>query len=145
MKAIVCDIDGTLANVEHRVSHVQKEPKDWKSFNAGIADDELNIWCSEILKTMKNEGYDIVLLTGRAESELEVTKKWLEKHSIIYDGLFMRKSKDRREDSDVKKDIYINEIEPKWSVLFVLEDRLSVVKMWREIGVTCLQCDWGNF
>jgi|GEM_PF-3834102 hypothetical protein len=30
---IIVDIDGTLANVKHRVLHVQKKPPDWKSFN----------------------------------------------------------------------------------------------------------------
>ena len=32
MNCIIVDIDGTLANVEHRVHHLLKSPKDWDSF-----------------------------------------------------------------------------------------------------------------
>ena len=30
-------------------------------------------------------------------------------------------------------------------ILFVLDDRSQVVKMWRELGLTCLQVADGNF
>jgi len=55
-KAIIVDIDGTLADVEHRVHHVQNEPKDWKSFNENMEHDELNHWCNDLINAMKNEG-----------------------------------------------------------------------------------------
>jgi hypothetical protein len=45
----------------------------------------------------------------------------------------------------VKREIYRNLIEPKHNVWFVLDDRNSVVKMWREIGLTCLQVEEGNY
>ena len=38
-KVIVFDIDGTLANIEHRRSFVATKPKNWKAFNAGIVND----------------------------------------------------------------------------------------------------------
>jgi hydroxymethylpyrimidine pyrophosphatase-like HAD family hydrolase len=37
MKTIVCDIDGTVANIEHRRQYVATKPKNWKAFNAGMA------------------------------------------------------------------------------------------------------------
>lgn len=30
--AIIFDIDGTLANLDHRLRHILKEPKDWDAF-----------------------------------------------------------------------------------------------------------------
>jgi hypothetical protein len=57
----------------------------------------------------------------------------------------MRKEGDHREDSVIKKEIYLKDILPKNEVLFIVEDRLSVVKMWRSLGLVCLQCDWGDF
>ena len=40
---IVCDLDGTLANCEHRVHHVQNKPKNWDAFYAGVREDEVNV------------------------------------------------------------------------------------------------------
>jgi hypothetical protein len=39
---IVFDIDGTLANIEHRLHHVRSKPKNWPAFDAGIPNDKVN-------------------------------------------------------------------------------------------------------
>ena len=57
----------------------------------------------------------------------------------------MRPHDDFRKDDVIKAEIYEKEILPYYHVLFVVEDRKSVVEMWREKGVVCLQCDWGDF
>ncbi|MCP4914848.1 MAG: hypothetical protein GY909_17145 [Oligoflexia bacterium] len=144
-EAIIVDIDGTLADVDHRVHFVQSEPKDWKNFNLNMIHDKLNHWCLEIIKKFHQDDYEIILLTGRTDDFRQETEKWMKDHQVPFHQLFMRAESDRREDSEVKKDIYLNQIAPTHKTLFVLEDRLSVVKMWRSIGVTCLQCDWGDF
>lgn len=144
-KAIIVDIDGTLADVEHRVHHVQKENKDWRAFNEGMVSDSLNQWCFDLVKGMQAKDYKIVFLTGRSEPWRGPTEEWIKKHGLDYDHLYMRPAKDRREDFEVKKDIYQNQIAKDYEVMFVLEDRASVVKMWRSIGLVCLQCDWGEF
>ena len=144
-KAILVDLDGTLADIEHRVHHVQSEEKDWKAFNEGIPLDSLNGWCADLVKAMQGESYKIIFITGRSEACREVTVDWLAKHDISFEHLYMRSSKDRREDFEVKKEIYLNDIKKDYEVVFVVEDRASVVKMWRSIGLVCLQCDWGDF
>jgi len=143
--AIIIDLDGTLANCDHRVHHLEGETKDWPSFYKGLVDDELNSWCKELMEAMSSKGHELIIVTGREAKYKDETKVWLEKHGISYKYLYMRDHDDHRSDSVVKKDIYINEIEQKYHVVFVLDDRKSVVKMWREIGLTCLQCDWGEF
>ena len=35
-KVIVFDIDGTLANIEHRRAFVATKPKNWKAFTAAL-------------------------------------------------------------------------------------------------------------
>ena len=57
----------------------------------------------------------------------------------------MRKNGDSRRDSIVKEEIFWNDIEPKYNVLAVFDDRDQVVKMWRELGIKCFQCEYGNF
>lgn len=144
-KAIIIDLDGTLADCEHRVHHLHKTPKDWKSFYSGLINDELNSWCHDLMKAMKNTGFELLIVTGREETYRQESISWLEKYNIEYDALYMRGKKDYREDSEIKKEIYLDKIKDKYDVSFVLDDRLSVVKMWRELGLTCLQCDWGDF
>lgn len=39
---VVFDIDGTLANIEHRLDYVRSKPKNWKAFDAGIPNDKVN-------------------------------------------------------------------------------------------------------
>lgn len=143
--AIIVDLDGTLCNVDHRLNYVEKTPKEWKKFHENLVHDNLNHWCYEIIKGQQQLGYKVILLTGRDDTYREETQKWLLENDIKYDLLLMRDATSWKEDSDVKKEFYQKEIQPFYQVLFVIEDRLSVVKMWREIGVTCLQCAWGDF
>ncbi|MCR9203770.1 MAG: hypothetical protein NXH75_04270 [Halobacteriovoraceae bacterium] len=144
-KGIIVDIDGTLANVDHRLKFIHNSPKDWEAFHGSCEKDTPNDWCLDIIKALKVQGTSIVLLTGRGEEYREQTLSWLKNHNIPFDDLFMRGENDRRSDDLIKKEIYENKITPHYEISFVLEDRLSVVKMWREVGVTCLQCAWGDF
>ncbi len=57
----------------------------------------------------------------------------------------MRPSKDYRPDTEIKEEIYNNEIKDKYNVLFCVDDRACVVKQWRKMGIVCLQCDEGDF
>ncbi|MCF8059028.1 MAG: hypothetical protein K9K67_07015 [Bacteriovoracaceae bacterium] len=144
-KAIIVDIDGTLADVEHRVHHVTKNPKDWHAFHKNLVNDTPQVWCRDLIEIYFSQGINILLLTGRGEEYLEETKKWLLKHLVPYKSLFMRGINDRREDSVVKKEIFQEHISPFYEVSFVIEDRQSVVEMWRGLGLTCLQCAKGDF
>lgn len=59
--------------------------------------------------------------------------------------LHMRPDGDFRPDVEVKKEIYKREIEGQFKVLFAVDDRASVVEMWRAQGLVCLQCAKGDF
>ena len=145
-KAIIVDLDGTLVEMEHRVPLVRQNPPDWKNFMEQIPSDKVNHWCHELLKAFSLREYKIIIITGRGERFDGLTKQWLADHSIRYDEYYSRKSKDRRDDALVKKEIYLEQIKNRYDILFVLDDRLSVVKMWRdELGLITLQPDWGDF
>jgi hypothetical protein len=57
----------------------------------------------------------------------------------------MRKEGDVRKDAIVKGEIYEKNINGKYNVLFVLDDRNQMVEMWRGLGLTCLQVADGDF
>ena len=144
-KAIIVDLDGTLCDIEHRIHHVKSKPKNWQAFNQGIDQDKSYFWCIELIAAMKARGYKVFFVTGRQESSREMTVSWLTRHHVDYDELYMRGNRDFREDSDVKEEIYYSKIEPVAQVLFVVDDRKSVVDRWRELKLTCLQCAPGDF
>lgn len=134
--AIICDLDGTLAII-----------KDRSPFDAAKCENDLlNEPIAEIVKTYASQGTRIILLSGRQDEHKEQTINWLAKYEIPYDDLLMRKTKDSRKDSVIKKEIVDNHIKGKYFIRFVLDDRDQVVDMWRkEIGFACLQVNYGDF
>jgi predicted kinase len=149
LSAIICDLDGTLCNIEHRRHHVRKtdgSKKNWMAFMDGIKDDTLHNWCESILRMFRqNSGMQIVLCSGRSENERPATVEWLDKHKIGYDNLFMRLGGDSRQDSIVKEILLDFEILTRYTPYFMIDDRQQVVDMWRKRGFVCLQCDKGDF
>lgn len=152
-KVVICDLDGTLCNIEHRLHHVREGKKDWGKFFQGIPDDVPHEWCVNILKGLASK-YKIIYCSGRSEDEREKTEAWFVKHGLtaFYDGdkmqnvpLYMRKAKDSRKDSIVKEIILDFEILTRYNPVFMIDDRQQVVDMWRSRGYTCLQCAEGNF
>lgn len=144
-KAIIVDLDGTLANINKRRETLQNN-NDFKLFYSEIINDKLNIWCKEIIDKFKTE-YEIILVTGREDTGdvKKDTLEWLNKNNIYYNNIFFRESKDNRKDSIVKHEIYLEKIKDLYEILFVIDDRKQVTKMWRDNNLICLQCDWGDF
>jgi len=149
---IICDLDGTLANCEHRVHHVRSKPKNWDAFYAGVKDDEANYPVLNLLHTYLESDwldYRLIFCSGRPERCREDTETWLHEqgfhrgHKARY-KLLMRKDGDFRQDYIVKQEILDQHID-KDRVLFVLDDRQQVVDMWRRNGLTCFQVAEGNF
>jgi len=137
-KAILCDIDGTLAILGER-----------NRYDPSSGEDLLNYPIANILSVYTKQTVFpvvLILISGREEKYRDLTEKWLKKHGIThYQDFYMRKTNDFRKDFVIKKEIYEKFIKNKYAVLFVLEDRDQVVKMWRDEGLTCLQVAYGNF
>jgi len=135
-KAIICDLDGTLAILNGR-----------NPFDASTCEDDLlNQPVFDIVKNYYDLGCKVILLTGRTDNYKEQTQNWLKKHAIPHHQLLMRKYGDSRKDSVIKLEIFEANIKGKYFVQFVLDDRNQVVDMWRnEMGLACLQVNYGNF
>jgi uncharacterized HAD superfamily protein len=143
-KAIICDLDGTLADIRVRLKHLEGKKKDWKSFNKTIETDALHEWCREILVRFAKD-HKIIIVSGRTDDLKKQTEDWLKKFEVPYHHIFMRGSKDFRPDNIIKLEIFEREIRENFSVLFVLDDRQKVVDMWRAEGLIVLQCAPGDF
>lgn len=141
-KTIISDIDGTIANLDHRLSLRKEHIRLF--FDACDKDTPIKNVIS-LLNILKKD-HDIVFITGRAEFTRSKTVKWIvENTDIELFSLHMRKNNDKREDHIIKSEIIDNLGLKPSNVVTVFEDRQSVVDMWREKGFHVCQVDKGDF
>ena len=143
---VLFDIDGTLALIDHRRPFLDGERPDWRSFNAAMGDDTPNPPIVALYKTLwAAKTFELILVSGRGEESRGLTERWLVWNEIPFETLLMRPKKDFRPDTEIKLEI-LNALRAQGKhVLFAVDDRQSVVEMWRANGVTCLQCAKGDF
>lgn len=136
--AVIFDRDGTLFSVEHHMG--PKGPKDWGAFNSGAADDCVVPAVAALFRFVRDQSTAKVIITsGREDKTRDDMLTGMAVHDVLPDYLFMRASGDNRKDSIVKLEIYAQEIEPRFNVLFVVDDRQQVVDAWRSIGLNVIQ------
>jgi hypothetical protein len=147
---IIVDIDGTVSKVGNRLKYLQQSPKDWDSFyEACNEDNPIESICNLIkgLDTHPYVSYELVFCTGRRESVREKTEEWIDNRiGLLFEyKLLMRKNGDFRHDTEVKPELLKEAGISIDNIAFILEDRNSMVKKWRELGFTCLQVADGDF
>lgn len=138
-QTVIVDLDGTVST---------KGDRGWYEYSKVSGDSPIENVIA-LVRMMHSNGVTIVFCTGRDDSCMKQSVEWIRKHVFMSDlapvEIYMRASGDRRPDFVVKKEIYTNRIEPRHNVWFVLDDRNSVVKMWRDLGLTCLQVAEGDY
>lgn len=142
---IIFDLDGTVCNVDHRRKYVATKPRNWDAWNKGIKNDTPNEAVKFLYHTIQKSHpeVDILIVTGRSDDYRQETIDWMKKHEFSYKNLYMRKEKDYRDDSVVKGEI-ADEIEKKYDILFVFDDRKRVVDMWEKRGIWVFDCGQGK-
>ena len=137
-ECVIFDLDGTFAHLGER-----------SPYDASRAEeDELNAAVHFVHDAIRRGSPEtaMLLISGRDERWRPETERWLARHGIVYDGLFMRPRGDRRKDTVVKREIYEREIADQYVVRVVFEDRDQVVRLWRDdLGLPCFQVAWGDF
>lgn len=136
-KYILCDLDGTLCDIKHRLHHVHKQPKDWKSFFAGIPNDTLreDVLADVAAWSLQHKA-KVVFVSARPEDYRDVTEAWLKVHvDIPWMTLLMRNKGDSRPDTEVKLGILNKFFPNKEQIIKVVDDRPSVIRMWRDQGL----------
>lgn len=139
---IIFDLDGTLADCEHRrhfvdpeknINYLQQEigkyfhiltgekwQPDWKSFYEACNEDKPIDATITMIRGLFGWDYydkdnDVQIWSGRCESVRMKTELWLSLHGISYKNLKMRPEGDNTPD-DVLKEIWLDELceETKW-------------------------------
>lgn len=136
-KYVIVDIDGTIADVRHRLHHIDGSgKKDWKSFFEGM---DRDVPIDGILEYVHKLAlyHRILIVTGRPAKYRARTEKWLHKYRVPYEKLYMRRTGDHRPDYESKSAV-LDDVPPKQIVL-AIDDRPPVCDMWEQHGIKCVR------
>jgi phosphoglycolate phosphatase-like HAD superfamily hydrolase len=139
----VFDVDGVLADVAHRLHHIEATPKDWDAFFAAAADDPPLPTGVELAVTLSAD-HELGYLTGRPESLRRVTAAWLARHGLPAGPLWMRPRGDYRPARVMKLDA-LRRLRPgPEAVEVVVDDDELVVSALRDAGYAVLHATWAS-
>jgi uncharacterized HAD superfamily protein len=127
-------MDGTLADVRHRLHHLQGRRKNWKGFFASMEKDPPNGEIVDMVHRLAKD-HQIIIVSGRPDSYQRVTEEWLRRNQVPYEEIHMRPAGDHRPDHIVKREILARLLASGKQIELVIDDRPSVCDMWRECGL----------
>jgi uncharacterized HAD superfamily protein len=139
----VFDIDGVVADVRHRLHHLNKRPKDWARFFAAAGRDPVLAEGIALAREYA-ESHVLVWLTGRPEHLRELTADWLAKQDLPSELLFMRPEGDRRPAKDFKAN-QLRLLAAESTVDLVVDDDPEVLTRIRRAGFTVRRADWAPY
>lgn len=136
----IFDLDGTLADCIHRLHYIKNGNHNWDKFFEEMDKDPVIDEVLSVLVSLSNDNWNIIICTGRPEKYRNITEAWLNKYGIVPHKLYMRPDNDTRPDHIIKKELLQQIYKDGFNPIIVFDDRQSVVDMWRENGLKCLQC-----
>ena len=136
----VVDLDGVVADVRHRLGHLDGRRKDWTAFFAAAADDPPHPEGLAIVATLA-AGHEIVYVTGRPERLRAVTERWLDANRIGGHRLLMRSDGDRRPAVQTKVGI-VGRLAQDRTVAVVVDDDADVLAAMRAAGFAVFAATW---
>ena len=171
-KTVIFDLDGTLAIIEKRRllagSPTGNKPvqskMDWDVFfdAENIKLDEPNKPVIKMAQLFAEDGFRIVIFSGRNDRSFATTKQWLNKFDVPFDLLIMRPDKFKDQSwpiadgnpatpemrfmpDEILKKAMLDTFVDIDDVFLVVDDRDKVVKMWRDLGLNTFQVAPGDF
>lgn len=138
--AWLVDLDGTLA-LGRFGEPGRRGPFDWHR----VGEDRPNLPVIELCRALAASRSQIVVLSGRDAICRDQSTGWLALFDVPHHALVMRPIGDSRPDHVVKAELFWAIIAETWNVRGVIDDRASVVAMWRAMGLVCAQVAPGDF
>ncbi len=160
MGIIVFDLDGTLADCDHRHHLIQGAAREtseaWTEFYRRCVDDKpVRVLCDLLPQIARAR--EVQIWSARSDEVRAQTEQWLDEH--VFHGTYwrdplatftgvklrMRQGSDKRSDIELKEAWLMDWRAQGLEVDIVFEDRNRVVEMWRSNGVVCAQVALGEF
>lgn len=148
----IFDLDGTIANIEHRRAILadKTNPKRWDQFYLACIGDTPNKPVVETLTRLRSAGCEIRVWSGRSDVVRRESEIWLTDNTPLAAGevrdFKMRRNGDSQPDNELKNAwLETMAAADRARLVAVFDDRDKVVAMWRTRGVACFQVAPGNF
>jgi phosphoglycolate phosphatase-like HAD superfamily hydrolase len=141
----VFDVDGVLADVEHRRHFIQGR-RDWRAFFAAAGEDTPLATGIELARAARDQGLDLVYLSGRPEHVREVTVDWFAQFDVPPGELLLRPERDRSPATALKLR-QLRRLTRDRRVVFFVDDDAEVVDAVRSahpalVHGECVVADW---
>lgn len=152
MGLVIFDLDGTLADISHRLDRTllaDKTEGTHLDLSEYLGDRPIGHVISLYRLHLRNGLNRPHIWSARRARSLDVTTEWINQHVITAldwsRHLRMRPTEDRTPDDELKER-WLHEVRAAGQdVELAYEDRTSVVKMWRRNGVPCFQVADGDY
>ena len=171
----IFDLDGTLADIEHRRRYVRWPHEDcsdcggknsrncvmcadldgdfkpdWPGFFKACVEDVPMKNVIRLMHSLIDDGNDVWIWSGRSDEVKTETEEWLHSWTFFYSQipavLKMRQQGDHQPDDKLKYGWYMTMNQhDKDRLVMTFDDRDRMVEMWRKRGLTCLQVAPGDF
>lgn len=144
--AVVFDVDGVLANADHRQDLLFQggRRKNWQAFFAAAGDDAVIEEVARTTELMDRE-LCVVLLTARPTTIQSTTITWLRQHDLRWDLLVMRPEGDYRSSPDAKR-IAVHELrDAGFDLRLAFDDDRRNVDMFHDEGIPCVYIHSGYY
>jgi len=145
---VIFDLDGTLADVRHRMHHIRPDPavdpetgkkvkRRFDLFHAACVDDGL---IDEVAyfyhKFVNDPDVTVVVLSGRDHAVYDMTVDWFQRNGLPLPDELLLKQGDQHTPDVEQKRLHADRLEKKYNkpISMVFEDRDRVVRMWKERG-----------
>jgi hypothetical protein len=134
-RAVIADVDGTLADVRSIRHHVAQKPKDFDAFHAASAHVPANQQAIDYVAAAHASGHVVLVVTARLQTWAGVTTDWLHRHMPVpFDGPFHRPDGDFRPDIQVKADIH-RYLSRHYDIRGAVDDNPNVIALWDKLGI----------
>lgn len=136
----IVDIDGVVADVRHRLHHLDRRPKNWDGFFAAAVADPPHPEGLAVVERLARD-HELVYVTGRPEHLRAATEAWLADHGIGGHRLLMRAPRDRAPARVVKPAI-VARLAAGRTVGVVVDDDPEVLEAMAQRGWPTFPADW---
>ncbi len=136
---VLCDIDGTIANNDHR-QHFLEGKKDWDGFFSELINDEPIYNVISLVNDEYKKGNKIIFLTGRPERYRYSSTLWLKNYFKFKINLLMRENNDKNNKLKVKKQIFETNFSPD-EILYCIDNDHDLLRQWNKIGIKTLDAN----
>lgn len=143
----VFDLDDTLSDTSHR-RHLIEVPKgergDWAGFYAACGADPGRQEFIAMALELQKMGVDLVILSGRADSEAEKTSAWLASHGIEPKATRLRPKGSFEKSARLKSRWLAELVGCGASVVAAFDDEDSNIEAFRSAGTRCIDAKDGR-